>query len=481
MPLREQRVGMEKEIIKEERYLKSVDAAQRIAQAVKETGGRAFYVGGCVRDTLMDRPGKDIDIEVHGVSAEKLEAILQGIGPCRSVGKSFGIYSIDHLDLDIALPRKEHCTGKGHKDIAVSTDPYLGYEKAAQRRDFTVNAMMQDILTGEILDYFGGRKDLEMGIIRHVEPMTFADDPLRVLRAAQFAARFGFSVAEDTIDLAKKADLNALASERIAEELKKALLRSEKPSVFFEVLRKMDQGRDWFKPVFDLIGVPQDPSFHSEGDAWTHTLLVLDAAASERERAEEPYGFMLSALLHDIGKSVTVSFDGKRIHAFGHEQAGAEMERELPYLKEKKLLRYVQNMTLLHMRPNMMVAQNSSDKGFCRLFDESVCPEDLLLIAKADHLGRGSAKPYKETEALLRKKLAIYRERMALPCVTGDDLLQNGFAPGKIYAEALALGHKLQLAGIPKQEALKAVINITKSSERKKLRKPGASGNKSGL
>ena len=238
--------------------------AEKIAQKVREEGGCTYYVGGLVRDRLMDRDNKDVDIEIHGVEPQALLEILTQLGKPTVMGVSFGIYGLKNYDIDIAMPRKETATGRGHKDFDVYVDPYLGTEKAAVRRDFTINAMMQDVLTGEIVDHFGGQEDLKKGVIRHVNDVTFVEDPLRVLRAAQFAARFGFDVAQETIDLSRTMDLTALAKERIMGELEKALLKSQTPSVFFEVLDRMDQMDDWFGEVRALKDVPQDPLHHPE-------------------------------------------------------------------------------------------------------------------------------------------------------------------------------------------------------------------------
>ena len=205
--------------------------ARRVAEAAAQVGGRAYYVGGYVRDRLRGMESKDVDIEVHGVPTQALEAILDGLGTRLEMGASFGIYGLKHYDLDIALPRREQAIGRGHRDFQVFTDPYLGTEKAAMRRDFTINTMMEDVLTGEILDPFGGQEDLRRGIVRHVNDSSFGEDPLRVLRAAQFAARFRFTVAEETVALCRSMDVAALARERVMGELEKALLKGENPAV----------------------------------------------------------------------------------------------------------------------------------------------------------------------------------------------------------------------------------------------------------
>lgn len=430
--------------------------AYRVAEAAARMGGRVYYVGGFVRDRLRREESKDVDIEVHGIPAPQLEAILDTLGTRTEMGASFGIYSLKHYDLDIAMPRQEQATGRGHRDFAVFTDPFLGTEKAALRRDFTVNAMMEDVLTEEIIDHFGGQADLKRGIIRHVNDASFVEDPLRVLRGAQFAARFGFTVAEETVALCRTMDLSALARERVMGELEKALLKAEKPSIFFEILREMNQLEDWFPEVQALIGIPQEPRFHPEGDVWNHTMLVLDQAAALRVQAKEPLAFMLSALCHDFGKRDAIQVDNGRIRALGHETAGLPIAEALltRITTEKKLHSYVRSMVELHMRPNILAGQQSGVKSYCRLFDQSVCPDDLLLLAKADALGCGTGKNYTPMEQTLRRMLEAYEELMSRPFVQGADLVKAGFQPGKDFSEALAYAHKLRLAGVEKEEAL---------------------------
>lgn len=441
---------------------KNMQMARRIAEAVAEKGGRVYYVGGLVRDRILGRENKDVDIEVHGVTPQALEAILDTLGQRTEMGASFGIFGLRHYELDIAMPRREQSTGKGHKDFTVFTDPFLGTEKAAMRRDFTINAMMEDVLTGEIVDHFGGREDARQGILRHVNDVTFAEDPLRVLRAAQFAARFGFAVAEETIALCRSMDLSALACERIFGEMEKALLKAEKPSVFFEVLREMDQLHTWFPEVEALTGVPQAPKHHPEGDVWNHSMLVLDRAATLRSQAKEPLAFMLAALCHDFGKVVATGMKDGVLRAIGHEREGLPLvERFLSRLtSEVRLHKYVPNMTELHMRPCALFKQNAGKKATNHMFDLSLCPEDLLLLAKADSLGRAMAVDYAPEEAFLRDRLAHFHEIMARPCVMGADLVAAGFNPGKDFREVLAHTHKLRLAGVPREEALPQAISL---------------------
>ena len=246
--------------------LKDKRMAIDIAKLVNKQGGRTFYVGGYVRDEILNKPSKDVDIEVHGITSDELKSILMNLGKLRTQGASFGVYNLDGYDIDIVQPRKETATGRGHKDFEVFVDPFIGYEKAAERRDFTINAMMEDVLTGEIVDPFGGYDDCKNGIIRHVNDNTFKEDPLRVLRAAQFASRFGFKIAPETKDVMREMDLSTLSHERVYGEMKKALMKSDRPSIFFETLRDVNQLDTWFPELKAMIGCEQNPIWHPEGD-----------------------------------------------------------------------------------------------------------------------------------------------------------------------------------------------------------------------
>ncbi len=439
--------------------MNQIATAQALAQKAADQGGRVYYVGGYVRDRLLGIENKDVDVEVHGITPEALESILDSLGTRMEMGSSFGVYGLKGCDIDIAMPRQETVTGRGHKDFKVDVDPFIGTKKAAIRRDFTVNAMMEDVLTGEVIDHFGGQEDLERGILRHVSDESFPEDALRVLRCAQFAARFGFTIAPETMELCRGLQLKYLSRERILEEMKKALLKAEKPSMFFEILREMDQLSCWFPELEALIGIGQSPKYHAEGDVWTHTMMVLDAAAKRRDKVTNTTAFMLSALCHDFGKAICSQEVNGVIHAYAHETEGLpEVKRFLHRLtSEKQLAAYVLNMTELHMKPNKMV-EVSSVKFMNKLFDQSLEPSDLVHLAVCDEEGRILLEPRPSKEPLLWQRLEVFREYMARPCVMGADLVAAGLKPGKEFHELLILAHKLHLAGIPKEDALRQVL-----------------------
>ena len=444
---------------------RELELATRIAQLVAQQGGQAFFVGGYVRDFLLGLNTTDMDIEVHGISPSGLERILDTLGQRIEIGKSFGVYNLKGFALDIAMPRREKAWGMGHRDFSVEVDPFIGTKQAAMRRDFTVNALMQDILTGQIIDHFGGLEDLSAGVIRHVNDDSFPEDPLRVLRAAQFAARFGFTVADETIALCRKMQLGFLPGERIAGELSKALTKSEHPSVFFEILRKMEQLDIWFPEVKALIGVPQNPIYHAEGDVWNHTMLVLDQAAGLRENAENPYWFMLAALTHDFGKAICTEEQNGVLHSYDHEQKGIPLAEAflLRFSRETRLIDYVKNMVLLHMKPNTLAHANSAVKATNRLFDQSIDPEGLICLAQADDRGRITERSAISAEPFLRDRLVIYREYMSRPYVAGRDLMEAGLQPGKDFSDILEYAHKLRLAGVEKKSALRQCLSYAQT------------------
>lgn len=430
--------------------MNDIEAAELIAGKAAELGGRAYYVGGYVRDGIHGRENKDIDIEIHGLTEEQTVSVIGSVGECLEYGRSFGIYSLRGLDLDISLPAAED-----DGNIRRSA-PFIGTYEAARRRDFTMNALMKDVLTGEITDHFGGLDDLRSETIRHTDDTTFAADPLRVFRAAQFSARFGFGIADETVELCRDIDVSGIAPERIMTELGKALLKSEKPSVFFEQLRLMGQLDCWFPEVKALIGVPQNREYHLEGDVWTHTMMVLDEAAKRRDRVIYPLGFMMSALCHDLGKpiSTTVSEDG-RVHSYEHETAGlpvvqAFLER---ITTETKLIRYVLNMTELHMEPNLMARAGSKKKKTNKLFDTAEEPFDLIQLALCDGLGK--LPKCDDTEEFLLKRLEYYKEVMSRPYLMGRDLIEAGLEPSGDFSEILGYAHKLRLAGLDKEDQLR--------------------------
>lgn len=453
---------------------KSLEITKQIAKKVNIKGGRAYFVGGYVRDEYRFKLGQtvnlnqDIDIEIHGIEKKELEKILSEFGDLYEVGKSFGIYQISKYNIDIALPRTETKSGEKHTDFDIEINPYIGTYKACERRDFTINSIMKDILTGKYIDHFNGIEDIEKGILRYINKDKFQEDALRVLRACQFAARFGYKIDDKTIELCKQIDISKLSKERIYQEVNKALF-AYKPSIFFKYLDEMNHLKFWFKEVYDLQKVEQNKKFHAEGNVFNHTLMVLDEGARLIDKVNYKKEFMYALLCHDFGKITTTSIINGKIHSYKHEEEGVPIARN--FLKrltdENFIIKYVSNMILLHMYPNIYARDKSNIKATNKLFYNSINPNDLILLSIADDRGRISLAYKENTEEFLYERLEIFDEYMSRNYVKGKDLIEYKIKPGPIFRKLLELRDKHRIAGVSKCDSLKQIIAYNKELEKK--------------
>ena len=366
-----------------------------LARAINDAGGRALLVGGCVRDALMGKEPKDWDLEVYNLAPERVREVLDQFGPVNAVGESFTVYKLGH-HLDVSIPRRERKSGRGHKAFVIEGDPAMSVVEATRRRDFTINAILQDPLTGELIDPFNGRRDIEQRVLRAVSAETFAEDSLRVLRAAQFASRFEFEIDPDTVELCRAIDLSDLPSERIWGELEKLLLQSSQPSIGLEWLRRLGVVEKLFPEIQSLIGVPQDPEWHPEGDVFVHTKLVIDRA---RELIDDlsyarQVTVMLAALAHDFGKPATTQFLEGRWRSRGHEEAGVPpTESFLDRINVHTIDGYdVRSQVIAlvreHLKPGEFYKKRDEvGEGAFRRLARRCEPSLLYRVAKADSLG----------------------------------------------------------------------------------------------
>ncbi|MBR4676006.1 MAG: HD domain-containing protein [Victivallales bacterium] len=412
-------------------------AVTRIAELLTARGGHPLLVGGCVRDAILGIESKDFDMEVYGLSIDDIRDALASEFALDFVGMAFGVLKVHHFDIDISLPRVENKTNSGHKGFDVAFVPHLSYADAASRRDFTINAIMRDPLTDEIIDPWHGQDDLHKGILRHVSS-HFTEDPLRVLRAMQFAARFNFEVAPETIQLCSTLSQDELPRERLATEWEKLLLKGRTPSTGLRFLRDCNWIR-YYPELVPLIGCKQDPIWHPEGDVWEHTLRVLDAAATLRNYDElDNLILMLAALCHDFGKPAVSEVDYRgRIISHGHESAGlAPTQSFMARIWNRLELNAVLPLVDKHMRPIMFVTNNVPDRTYRRLALEVKSLELLADLAEADILG--ASLPGEERESRLQP-ITAFRERSRSlnvsssapkPIVLGRYLLERGFQPG---------------------------------------------------
>lgn len=448
------------------------DAVARLAREVQTLSSlsgdrppRALLVGGYVRDALLGRETTDADVEVYGVPRDRLDALVTRMFPGRvnAVGRSFGVLKV-HLatgiDLDVSLPRSDSKTGIGHRGFAVQGDPLLDFAEASRRRDFTVNALAFDPLSGELLDAHGGVDDLSHRTLRAVDPRTFPEDPLRVWRTFQFAARLDFRLDPDTFALLTvmvgRGDLAELSKERVTDEIKK-LLAAARPSVGLTLARATGAIASSFPELEALATTPQDPEWHPEGDVWVHTLMVVDETAAVVARGawglagQEPLHVVLGALLHDLGKAVTTERtikDGRaRIVSPRHEAAGEAPARAvLSRLAfgddaESAVLAIVR----WHLSPGSLFYALERGELDERAYANAVRKvlkrihpvrwQVLVAACEGDWRGRGIAGvdslPFdpglRFAEAIESQKLDV---AAATPLVQGRDVLALGVAPG---------------------------------------------------
>jgi tRNA nucleotidyltransferase (CCA-adding enzyme) len=432
-----------------------LEEAVRIARLVRAQGGRALIVGGWVRDQVMAHPSKDIDLEVFGIEADALKALLQQVGPVNTVGESFTVYKVSGLD--VSLPRRESKVGRGHKGFQVTGDPSLSYEDAARRRDFTINAIAWDPLTGDYIDPFQGREDIGRRLLRLVDSRTFADDSLRVLRAVQFAARFEFTLDPPTAELCRRIALDDLPAERIWGELEKLLLRARRPSIGFALALHLGVIERMFPELDALVGCPQEPEWHPEGDVWVHTLLVLDQARARIEDLPYPQQVtvMLGALCHDLGKPATTAFIDGRIRSLEHEAEGvppatALLDRlNIHTLHGYDVRREVLGIVAHHLKPGMFAkAQPPVSDGAFRRLALKVDLELLARVAKSDCEGRGGGFDCSAMDVFLARARSLGVEHAAPePLVKGRHLLELGASPGPAIGEVLRQVYERQLDG----------------------------------
>ena len=434
----------------------SIEAATTIADLVRHHGGRALVVGGWVRDRLLGRTGKDVDVEVYGLAAPQLKALLETLGPVNTVGESFTVYKV--LDVDVSLPRRESKTGRGHRGFEVTGDPNLAPEEAARRRDFTVNAIAWDPLEDTYFDPYDGRRDLlERRVLRAVDARTFGDDSLRVLRGIQFAARFELEMDPGTKALCERIPLDDLPAERVWGEVEKLLLLAERPSIGFALALELGVIDRLFPELRTLVDCPQEPEWHPEGDVWVHTLLVIDEARRRIADLDRPQQLtvMLGAVCHDFGKPLTTAFIDGRIRSMDHEQAGvAPADAFLARLNVQTIggydvARQVKGIVAHHLKPHAFSKSATPvGDGAYRRLAEKVDLELLARVAMSDCRGRTGAFDCSAIEHFLDRARALGVEhRPPAPIVLGRHLLDLGVEPGPRMGEILRRLYELQLDG----------------------------------
>lgn len=467
--------------------LAQLRAATKFSSLAQQANGLALVVGGAVRDELFGKSPKDVDIECYKISPEEVERLAGELGEVNAVGKAFGIIKVkteDGAELDISLPRTDSKVGEGHRGFEVKTDPAMSIRDAAKRRDFTWNAMSKNLLTGEIYDPFHGAQDAYNRILRVTDRERFQDDPLRVLRAAQFIGRLGLEVDPDSDNLMREMipRLRECSPDRFLEEWKKLLLKSPKPSLGLQTLMEWGVIREFYPELADIRKLPQEAEWHPEGDVWIHTLMVVDAAKTiarrERMDHENEFELLLASLCHDLGKASTTDVEEKdgelRITSIGHETESGELARV--FLEKlgtpKRTVEKVEALVKNHMVPGalyrqMLLAQRegkpvSFAKAIRHLAGriDPATIEMLTYVAEADFLGRGPfPDPEMPNQFLLlfgdKSGAWLRRESRAIgvanekpkPSISGKELITFGILSpkdGRVFGDVIRAADRVR-------------------------------------
>ncbi len=433
---------------------------EEIIRDLDSRGFRALIVGGAVRDALLGGDPKDFDIEVYGITYDRLAQFLSERGRVDLVGRSFGV--VKFQDHDFSVPRRDSKIGSHHRDFLATFDPSITPREAASRRDFTINAIAYDPITHEVLDFFGGREDLKNRVLRATSP-AFSEDPLRVLRGMQFACRFDLTLDRATAEMSKAIahEYSTIATERIAEEFMKWATKAAHPGRIAEYLRESGWSIH-FPEIERLFGVPQDPEWHPEGDVGVHTMHVLNAAAriAERDHCEgdDRAVLLFAALTHDFAKADTTELREKdgmlRLTAYGHEPAAGPAARrflERIGIKEAIIEQVVPLVEhhLAHAHIGSDVTARAVRRLAMRLAPASIT--QLVRLIEADASGRPPRPPGLPDSAARVRDLAAAQavaEKPQAPLILGRHVLPYfGNRPGPHIGEVTRAAYEAQADG----------------------------------
>lgn len=464
--------------------LKIINKLTPILKEIIKNNGQPYLVGGSVRDLILGLEIKDLDIEVHKISIKDLEKILKKFGPVRLVGKKFGVLKIDGINADWSLPRRDSIGRKPKVIIAKN----ISIKDALVRRDLTINAMainLQDFikiknlnnLNKLIIDPFGGLKDIKNKKLRPVDKKFFIQDPLRLFRVMQFAARFNMSPDNNLNKICKSMSLQdpatgkLISRERIFDEIKKLLLKSKQPSIGFRWLKKINRLKEIFPEIYDLIGVKQKKEYHPEGDVFEHTMQTIDAAVNLDiyETESEKFLIILALLCHDFGKPKVTD---KNLSAIGHEKVGVKIAKSFlkKITRDKKLIDFVCKVVLYHMSPGQLLKSNAKINAYKRLaikLGPDINMRQLGIVNLADKLGRSVKNKILNKNKIIsdfEKYLKIIKNLNIetgpeKPLLLGRDILDK-VKPGPEMGKILKRAYKIQIEeGVKdKRELIKRVL-----------------------
>lgn len=438
---------------------------REIVNDIDNAGGRAFLVGGAVRDIVLGGELKDADIEVHGLNLPDLTVILKKYGDVFEVGKSFGVLRLSSVILsDWSLPRSD---GPGRRPH-VSIDPHMGIVAALRRRDITMNALAIDLLSDEIIDPFGGLEDIENRVMRCIDPEIFIEDPLRLFRIMHFIGRFEMMPDETLNETCRVMDIRGVSRERIEEEFKKLLLRSRCPSRGIRWLVMVGRLEEILPELAACISVHQNPRWHPEGNVFEHIMQVVDAAARTDDMHEnDKLLLMYAALCHDLGKVTATRLENGLLRCHGHEIDGVPLAQRMMrrLVGSKDIIRKVTLLVRYHMSPGSFVTNGAHLPAYKRLavaLSPDFSLEFLARLFDADLCGRNGevAEPYvgpmPAVEAFrMRAAEAGVLFSPEIPLIKGSDL-KEVIGVGPRLGAAVKRAYEIQInEGITEKEKLK--------------------------
>ena len=424
-----------------------------VLQILQSYGARPYVVGGAVRDILAGHTMYDLDIEVHAISLEVLQEVLEKFGHVNLVGKSFGVLRWEHSAIEWTVPRYDL---SGRKPVVV-LDPMMGIVEALRRRDLTINAMAFDLVTRTVIDPFGGQNDLKNNSARSPDVRFFSEDPLRFFRIMHFIGRFELIPDEQLNKVCATMDLRDVAQERIFSEFDKLFLRSRVPSRGIRWMHMIKRLPEVLPELAATCDVEQSPQWHPEGDVFEHLMQALDAAAqSEYTDTEERLLILPAALCHDLGKAIATKRVGEKIRSIGHEIVGVPLARALMnrITGHKKRKKRVEVLVRYHMSPLQFYHNKAGDAAYKKLavkVSPDVTLRQLIYLASADLRGRnGKAHVPLETYAPLldgfidRVKTLGLLDGPEKPILSGADFL-DVLEPGVLIGKAVDRAYEIQL------------------------------------
>lgn len=448
------------------RLYEQFSLVERIVKDIDSHNGKAFLVGGAVRDFVLGLPIKDLDIEVHNLQSDELEKILRNYGSVSLVGKVFGVFRAHGLDVDWSLPRAD---SPGRKPD-VKIDPFMHIKDACARRDLTINAMGIDLISGELVDPFNGLQDLENKILRSPDERFFIQDPLRFFRVMQFIGRFEMMPDDELEKICKKMDIRDVSRERIEQEFKKLLLKSERPSLGIRWLHEIGRLSEILPELAATVGTEQNKKWHPEGGVFEHAMQTIDAAAyiaKEYKNECDRLVLMYAALCHDLGKATTTEKIDEEIKSIGHEKESEQLCKKLlkRITHNKDLIAAVSVLVVYHMIPAQLVAGKAKISAYKRLANKLAPHTTMQMLADvclADKRGRNPKehKPLKTTDITIKKFLqkveqARVLESIEKPILLGRDLL-DVIAAGPELGKLVKQAYEIQIEeGIKDKEILK--------------------------